>query len=572
MKKSIWKWIVLASASALVVGCGSSDDSADSDTTEVADLPEVGDFSTTESLTLSGMSTRGNIEDDNWVQQKLEEQFNVEIENVKIDTWNKDEAAVMIASGDLPDAWTFTGDPMTPQEYYSNGLTRTIPREMIEEYAPMYAAMLDEVDEGLGWQMHQSPDNPDEYLALVGLQAHSEGVLWAPTLRMDWMEELGIEIPEDAEPIGDSDGFERVYFTNHRYTLDELEEILTAFTKEDPDGNGQDDTYGMLPFNDNTNWGLTYFGSYGIAPHNSDWNLLENDQVITPVISEKYKDALIKLADWQEKGLIDPEWTTMTERTAWDKYLLGKTGYYIAQRTYLAQEDWTNGRAPMNIIQNNPDAKLLAFPGEEGPEGSGQGSFMPVTLLGDQMQISADVTDEELARYLQMFDFINHSQEGVWANYGNPGEHSEWAGEEWKSTLTVKDEYTREEGDTGFWAYSHRTYPGDRVYWLTNMETLELMDMHFNVPEVVEELQIKPYTYDLFNETDKVEVNGRYKAQLDTLVNEFRMNAINGSIDIEAEWDQYVENYLNNGGRELLDTMEASPLVEDLLSGNIEQE
>lgn len=574
MKKNVWKWIMLASVSALVVGCANNEssegeaNSGSESSTETAALPEPGDYNTTESLQLSGVVTRGNIEDDNWVQQKLEDQFNVEIENTKIDTWSSDETAVMIASGDLPDVWSFTGDSMKPQEYYENGLTRTIPREMIEKYAPMYAQMLDEIDNGLGWEMHQSPDNPDEYLSLVGLQSHAEGLLWAPTLRLDWMEELGIDIPEDATPIGDSDGFERIYFTDHSYSLEELEEILTAFTFEDPDGNGQDDTYGMMPFNDNLNWGITYFGSYGIAPHNTDWNLMENDELITPVISENYKDSLVNLADWYDKGIIDPEWTTLTERTAWEKYQQGKIGYYLAQRTYLAQEDWTTGRAPHNLIQNDPDAKLLVFPGEDGEAGVGQGSFMPVTLLGDQMQIAADVTDEELARYLQIFDFINHDEEGVWATYGNPGEHSDWAGEEGKSTLVVRDEYPREEGDMGFWAYNHRSYPGDRFYWLTHMKTIELMENHFNVPEVVEELEIRPHTYDLFNETDKIDIESRYKAQLDTLVNEFRMNGITGAIDIESDWDQYVENYLNNGGKELIDAMNQAPTLDELLGEN----
>jgi len=552
---------LLASAVLFLAACG--DGGVSEKTTAAADLPDAGDFGETVDLQLSGMVTKGNVVDDNWVQQRLEEKFNVNIENTLIDTWDANERAIAIASGELPDAFSFTGEKMTPQEFNKNGLTRTIPRDMIEKYAPKYAAMLDEVDDGLGWQMHQSPDNPDEYYALVGLQSHAQGILWAPTLRMDWMEKLGIEIPADATPIGEEGGAERIYMSNHSYTVEELEKILQAFTYDDPDGNGKNDTYGMLPTNDNMNWAVTLLGAYGLP---IEYNLMEDDQLKMPVISEHYKDFLGDMNRWYEEGLIDPEWTTLTTQTAWEKYQTGKIGYQVAQRSYLAQEAWTKGRAPVNIIDSDPNAKLLVLQPETGKDGQqGEQSFMPVTLLGDWMQISADVTDEELARYLQMYDFINHDEEGVWTTYGIPGEHSEWRGEEGNSTLIVKEEYDREEGEMGFWAYSARSYPGKRFNWLTETKTIELMDKFFNVPEVVEEMAIRPYRHDLFNETDLIAVQGRYSAQLKTLEDEFKLNGITGSVDIESEWDTYVDNWLNNGGQQILDEYEKAPLVSDLL-------
>lgn len=535
-------------------------------TTDIEDLPDVGDYSTEETLQLSGMVTKGNVVEDNWVQKKLEEKFNVTIENTHVDTWDSDEVSILVASGDLPDTFTFTTGGMTPRDFQKQGLTRTIPREMIEKYAPLYAEMLDEVDNGLGWKMNLADDTDDEYTALVGLQSHTEGLLWAPTLRMDWMENLGIPIPDDAEPIGDSDGYERIYMTEHSYTIEELDEILDAFTNDDPNNSGKNDTYGMLPFNNNINWGLTLFGAYGVAP---GYNLMENGELKHATISEKYRDTLIQLADWYDRGIIDPEWTTLEERTAWEKYQSDKIGYYLAQRAYIAQENWTEGRAPQNILDANPDAKLLVTGPEIGPEGdSGQPSYLPVTLLGDNHLISADVTDEELARYLQMYDFINHDPEGVWTNYGNPGEHSDWAGEPGKSTLIVRDEYDAEEGEMGFMSYRHRSYPGDSFYWLTHTKTIELMDNYFAKPEIIEKYEIRPETYDLFNETDWTEKEDYYGAQLTTLADEFRMNGITGEIDIEAEWDNYVQTYLDNGGQEIIDEMKKAPSVDELRGEN----
>ena len=48
-------------------------------------------------------------------------------------------------------------------------------------------------------------------------------------IREDWLDNVGLEIPED-----------------HAFSLEEFEEVLRRFTEEDPDQNGEDDTFGML--------------------------------------------------------------------------------------------------------------------------------------------------------------------------------------------------------------------------------------------------------------------------------------------------------------------------------------
>ncbi|MBO1910450.1 hypothetical protein J4G37_37400, partial [Microvirga sp. 3-52] len=264
-----------------------------------------------------------------------------------------------------------------------------------------------------------------------------------------------------------------MYFTDGAYTLEEVEKILHAFTYDDPDGNGKDDTYGMLPYNNQLHWMNTLMGAHGVA---AGYNLMENDKLISAEISEKYKDGLKLLAKWQDMGVVDPEWTTIDVETSWEKYKQGKTGYFTAQRSYIAMEEWTKTRAPQNLIASNPDAKILVTAPEIGPNGQqGQGAWMPVTLLGDAFHISSKVTDEELARILQVFDYINHDEDSRWTIYGEVGTHSEWQGTPEESSLIVKDEFPFEEGNMGFNAYNFRTYPGERLKWLTSEKTLELM-------------------------------------------------------------------------------------------------
>ncbi|CQR47171.1 Lipoprotein LipO precursor [Paraliobacillus sp. PM-2] len=545
-----------------LVACSndSTESSSESDTAD--ELPEVGDFSKELTLNLSGSWTQGDIKDDNWVQQKIEEKFNVKIVNTKIDTWNADEVSLAIASGDVPDTFSFTSGTLTSKEMFDGGVTRTIPKEMIETYAPRYSKMLDENPPG--WQMNIAEDTEDEYLALTGLQSHTRGILWAPTFRLDWLENLGIEPPGEIEPVGPEGGLERIYFTDEAYTTEEVEEILHAFTFNDPDGNGKNDTYGLLPYNNQLHWMNTLMGAHGVA---AGYNLMEDGELKAAEISNRYKEGLKLLAKWYDMGVVDPEWTTLDVEKAWEKYKVGNTGYFTAQRSYVAMEDWTKARAPQNLVAADEDVKILVTAPEIGPDGEqGQGAWMPVTLLGDAYHISNEVTDEELARILQIFDYINHDDEARWTLYGEVGKHSEWQGEPNESAILTKPEYPAEEGDMGFWAYNFRTYPGERLKWLTSEYTFKLMEKFFAKPEVVEKMAIRPYRYDLFNETNGMELDKRYSGQLNTIVDEFRMRAIVGEIDIDEEWDGYVENWLNNGGQEILDELEKAPKVEDLLA------
>lgn len=569
-KNKILGLVALFSTVLLVSACGndSKGEAAGKEATDISSLPEAGDFSEKIPLHLSGSLTRGKVVDGNWVQERLEEQFNIDIENVKIDTWDSQQTSVMVASGDLPDVFAFTSGGMSPLDFHKQGLIRTIPREMLEKYAPNYSKMLDEVNNGLGWQMNKV-EGTEEYASLTGLQSHTEGLLWAPTLRLDWMENLGLEIPDDLKAVGDSsNNGDRIFTTSTSYTIDELEEILLAFSKNDPDGNGKNDTYGMLPWNNNNNWSTTLFGAYGFA---TGMNFQEEGELIFPEISQPYKEAMLKLSDWYDQGIIDPEWTTMQEQTGWDKYKAGKVGYWIAQRAYIAQEPWTDGRAPQNILKADPNAKILVLEPETGPEGKqGIPAYTPVTLLGDSLQISKDVTDEQLARYLQLFDWMTYSEDAYWTKYGEPGEHSDWLGEEGDSALAVREEFPMEEEDMGFWSYNFRSYPGQHGIWLTYPKTRELMEEFFNKPEVVEKLAIRPYKSDLMNETDLRSLNERYREQLSTMSSEFFMKGIVGDIDIEKDWDNYVKTWRENGGDEIIAETDKAPLVSDLIEGKVE--
>ena len=116
-------------------------------------------------------------------------------------------------------------------------------------------------------------------------------------IRKDWMEKLHLEEPK---------------------CIADLEKIAKAFMENDPDGNGQADTYGMpiLPVYDATyggfgNLGYFFLNMGGAAP--AQWRVQEDGTVIYGSLMEGAKEALSQLNKWYEDGLIPYDFATWSE-------------------------------------------------------------------------------------------------------------------------------------------------------------------------------------------------------------------------------------------------------------------
>jgi ABC-type glycerol-3-phosphate transport system substrate-binding protein len=82
-------------------------------------------------------------------------------------------------------------------------------------------------------------------------------------------------------------------------------------------------------------------------------------------------------------------------------------------------------------------------------------------------------------------------------------------------------------------------------------------------------MAVPQYREDILNETDYLELWGKYNGALNTIMNEFIWEAIITDIDIDAEWDAYVERWLGAGGKEVLAELEKMPLTMEIRKGNI---
>ena len=97
------------------------------------------------------------------------------------------------------------------------------------------------------------------------------------------------------------------------------------------------------------------------------------------------------------------------------------------------------------------------------------------------------------------------------------------------------------------------TYPPPQTDWILN---------HLFGDRVRGQTFATEY-FDIFNETDFREMSGRRGEALQTMAAEFFAKAVTGEIDIDAEWDNYVANWMAAGGNELMAEIAKMPRWSD---------
>ena len=151
-------------------------------------------------------------------------------------------------------------------------------------------------------------------------------------IRKDWLDNLGLSVPE---------------------TWDEYYKVLKAFTYDDPDGNGVDDTMGLtLPFQ--TKWEFDYYNRFimqgamfGFQEKNGKWvdGFLEPEMI----------GALERFQKLYSEKLLDNEFFTNKTSTARSKIYEGQAG---------VMEYWSGTWAVRfnDSAQNsNPEAEVISI-------------------------------------------------------------------------------------------------------------------------------------------------------------------------------------------------------------------
>ena len=495
----------------------------------------------------------GEIVEDNWAEQKIEEALNIELHTKVVDLSQTQQRDLMLASGEFPDCgWVLR----EPRELVEQGVLRTIPREMIEKYAPNYAALMD--SDPQGWVINKMGDT-DEYAALSGYKAgNGDSMAFMSCYRYDWLQKLGIE-PNGEVIQMDEEG--KIFLATEPFTQSQFEEIIQKFTTEDPDGNGKDDTFGIAASKmDNFFWN-SLFSPYSIMELGS---VEQNGEAEYYYVTDAYKQLLKDYAQYYANGYIDREFATLDRTKAWEKVGTGKAGYCLTIADWVGSNRATFAtRPPHNMVSAGGTA--LVVPTEVADDGTGGSRAYGQSNISLQQNfmINANVDDEKLAKILEFFDYVNFNPEMMVAlRYGEEGVHFEYTSEDKKSVPEIKSGVTLG-GETGLMVYNANYIQTADFYNDVVASEYEKRMRDFTSSEEAKAKVLQPYRVDLGGTTQLTALEAKYNPSLTVLVEEYFYKSICGEVDIDATWDEYVKQLNDAGYAEIHDELQKAPLYSE---------
>jgi putative aldouronate transport system substrate-binding protein len=333
--------------------------------------------------------------DENTYWTGLEERLGV--------TWNADvtpisgyneKIATVFAGGDLPDLFYLLPSTSRPVIYEAmeqgafHDLTDFVTSDAIQEY-PNLAAI-------------------PEYLWDA---VRFNGRVWGfpkPVLRnndptyyrKDFADTLGAELT-DAQSVMD---------------------FLVGVSKEDPDGNGSDDTFGLAPFGGA--WDSFMINQMFRVPYG--WRLNDDGTLTNAIETEEYKQALAFARELYELGGYHPDAANLTVEQSVDLMKSGRTG--MGQNGFAAVFGANGFLHNVNEVVPEAVVEPVVLPGHDGGEGV---TYRTPGYFG-LTAISAEAAQDE-ERLKELLRVLNYlfapfgSEEFTYLSYGEIGVHSDEA-------------------------------------------------------------------------------------------------------------------------------------------------
>ena len=320
------------------------EDAGAEEESSVADAGEEAGGSSGEVLTITiakqldentGRYASGDDINNNPMTRLAEEKLGLKMETTLLggDAGNYDTKLRLALTGseDLPDVFPVYGTQMIA-DMIESGRAKDITDD-IEQYMP---ERLKEVYDQYPATFY--PLTKDGRTYGIACSPHlTEGQVMI--IRQDWLDNLGLQAP-----------------TN----MDEFEAVIKAFTEDDPDGNGQKDTYGFTYSGSdlyNTGWvadPVTLFSAYSGKNYPGSWQEDESGNLMYGSIHEGNKKALERIAQWHANGWLFQEAAATGAWDAMGQFTEGKAGIFIGR-------PWAIGSVA-DVTSVHPDAVIKAYP------------------------------------------------------------------------------------------------------------------------------------------------------------------------------------------------------------------
>ncbi|MDQ0920935.1 extracellular solute-binding protein [Paenibacillus sp. V4I5] len=392
--------------------------------------------------------------------------------------------------------------------------SRDLPDVLFIEDFNSTPAFLNAIDQGAFWELTdyvKNYPNLAKYPENVYKNASLKGKLYSLPrvrpldghesllIRKDWLDKLGLQPPK---------------------TMDELYNVLEAFAKKDPDGNGTADTYGaVFPGSPGpSSYLLSLFGT------GTKWK--EENGGLTPYWwTPQAKEALINWNKVYKTGGILPDFPVLKTAQIKDMLVQGKAGLAIANVVDAYKYN-------VELQKTNPKANLVAF--ELPKAADGKAYYEQASGFYGQFLINKKSVDEDkLKKILEVYDYTASLEGYNLAVYGIQD-----------VDYKLKPDGFVEQTEEG----KKKGYSGDTTgQWVTGTFDKYLRAKVSGIPNDVFEANkklvdsissIPDPTYGLMNSTPFKEKGADWNKKL----NDMLVNVIIGKNSIE-DWDKFVKTY-----------------------------
>ncbi|QGH33553.1 extracellular solute-binding protein [Gracilibacillus salitolerans] len=327
-------------------------------------------------------AAEGSIEDNRWTKW-IKQNGPVNVKYQPIPRWESTEKFnTLFASGQAPDLlFEYSAGPK--DTWYQQKQLMPLG-EIIEEHSTDYKQMLEDYP-----ALRKAGTLSDGKLYFLG-RLNEITPIRAMFVRKDWLDKLNLEVPE---------------------TTEELYQVAKAFTEQDPDGNGEDDTYGIAISHQSARTIDQVFQNMGFV--------MRNDQIVrawdSAVEATKFRKRLY------QEGIVDRDYLNDNNgEKARKDFVTGKLGIY----PLLLKWDQFAKNELKSLKQNVPEAEIIPIAYPESPAGS----FNPTYQNPVQMTAAVSRGAKNPEAVIKFVDFLVKPSTANMLNFGEEGVHHELDG------------------------------------------------------------------------------------------------------------------------------------------------
>jgi putative aldouronate transport system substrate-binding protein len=315
-------------------------------------------------------------------------------------------------------------------------------------------------------------------------------------------------------------------------TVEELYQVLKAFTYGDPDRDGKDDTIGLTDRNDLVFGAFKTLSSYFGTPNN--WGVADG-KLVPEFETQAYVDTMDFMRKLYDDKLINSDFAVTSKEVQRDKLIRGIAGVYIG-----SMQDVQRLSDEVQLV--NPSAKFTLVNHIEGTKGFRIWSIPNYSALY-LFSKKAIRTEAELKQVLQFFDRSMDKDVANLMKYGLEGRHYTTIGD--KVQLLEETSKLRVNEVNALYALMIADLNNPQVKQVAESESLSQLADKLSLDN--EKYVVKDPTLGLESKTYDERGVELYK-----IVSDATYNYMLGKLD-KAAFAQEIERWKRGGGAQIIE-------------------